>query len=508
VQEASTALTARTARALTWRLATRTAAFGLRLAVLVAFARLVGVEAFGLLNQAMIVMGLAAVASEFGMASAVIQARNLTKTHIRVAFTISVLSGTLLTLVVYLAAPVAAWLFREPAVIPVLRLVCFVFLGTALGTTAGALLQRNLAFRALFVIEFGSYALGYAGVGIGLALAGYGIWALAWAPVVEALLRALFLYAACRHPVRPSLAPTAAAQLVRYGTGLTLARVANYVALNGDNAIVGRNLGVAALGLYGRAYQLMTLPMSELSEVVGTVLFPAYAEIQDQPERFRKASLAVVSLSAMLVFPLLAGLAITAPELVAGAFGEPWRGAILPLQVLCAGGFFRCIYSLGDSVARARGAVYSQAWRHAVYALCVLAAASIGCIWGLVGVAVGVNLALGIMYLLMAHLNVRLTGASWREFFWCQVPGTALAAAVVVAAAPTAVLLRGLECSPFLVLAGTMAAGGMAAGLVGLVWPRNWLQSEVRSVGERLGARLIVRRPPVRNKALPATLSA
>src|SRR5207253_6170422 len=140
-------------------------------------------------------------------------------------------------------APLIAELYRTAEVTVVLRLVAFTFLLTALGTTARALLERRLAFRQLFMIEFISYAVGYGAVGITLAVLGFGVWALAWAPVVEALLRASLLYRASPHPVRPSLARAELGQLFHFGFGMTLARLANYTAQTGDNFVVGRQLG-------------------------------------------------------------------------------------------------------------------------------------------------------------------------------------------------------------------------------------------------------------------------
>jgi len=485
MSEISAPLAERTARGMAWRFTSKFSAFGLRLLVLVLLARLVSVDAFGLLYQALIVTGLATLVSEIGMGPALVQRRELTDTHIRVAFTVSALSGAALMAVVWFGATLAAMAFRTPEVIPVIRLISCTCLLTSLGTTAGALLQRRLAFRKLFVVEFLSYLIGYGGVGVTLAYAGYGVWALAWAVVVEALLRAALYYAAHSHPVRPCLARSEAGQLCNFGTGITLARLANFAALSGDNFVVGRQLGAAALGLYGRAYQLMTLPISEFSDVVGAVLFPAYAEIQNQPDRLRRAFLASISISALVVFPMLVALIIAAPELVIGVFGAQWADAVVPLQILCLGGGLRAMYSLGDSVARARGAVYSQSWRHTLYALCVIAASIVGTTWGITGVAGGVVAAVAVMYVLMAQLSLRLIGASWRAFFVAQLPGLLLAVAVAGLVFPLTTLLRAACLPPLVTLAGTLLLSLVTAATVGLLLPRRWHDHTVLAALQR-----------------------
>jgi PST family polysaccharide transporter len=474
MSETAAPLAERAMTALAWRFNAKWITLALRLVVLVALARLVSVEAFGLINQALIVVGLAALVSEIGMGPALIQRPQLTDAHIRVAFAVSLLCGLVLMAVLWSSAPLAAAAYGSPDLVPVLQLLSLTCFFSALGTTASSLLQRRLAFRRLFAVEFTSYLIGYGAVGVTLAACGYGVWALVWGPITETLVRAVLLYTACPHPVRPSLARTEAGQLFHFGAGMTLSRFANYAALSGDNFIVGRQLGTEALGLYGRAYQLMTLPMSEISEAVGTVLFPAFAEIQSEPERLRRASLAAVFLSALVVFPMLATLGIAAPELVVGVFGAQWEGTVLPLQVLCIGGVFRTIYSLGDSVARARGAVYAQSWRKAVYACCVVVGSLIGSSWGITGVAVAVVGALGITYILMAHLQLRLTGAGWRAFFWAQVPGLVLASAVTGLILPLTTLMRATELPQLAILALTLLSSLVAAISAGLLLPKRW----------------------------------
>ncbi|HEY7544319.1 MAG TPA: oligosaccharide flippase family protein, partial [Blastocatellia bacterium] len=179
----------RTVGAFTWRFLSESSTFALRLLVTVVLARLLPVDAFGLVTLAMIVVNFAFRVSQIGMGPALIQRKDLTETHIRVAFTVSILSGILLTTVIWAAAPFAAAAFRNPSVTPVLRLISISFLFSSLGTTAESLIERKLDYRKLFKLEMTSYSIGYALTGVALALLGFGVWALAWATVIESILR-------------------------------------------------------------------------------------------------------------------------------------------------------------------------------------------------------------------------------------------------------------------------------------------------------------------------------
>ncbi|HEY8187236.1 MAG TPA: lipopolysaccharide biosynthesis protein, partial [Pyrinomonadaceae bacterium] len=473
-RRAAAPLFKRTMDAFAWRFMSESSRFALQLAVMIVLARLLPVESFGLLTLSMIVIDFASRA-QLGVSSAVVQRNEITETHIRVAFSLSVLSGIILAMLIWLGAPLAAALFRAEAVTQVLRLISLSFLFTSFGSIAEALLERNLNYRSLFKVEICSYGIGYCLVGISLAFFDYGVWALAWATVVYSLLKTGLLFSVCPHQLRPSLMRSESVKLLRFGTGTSLARLASFAAANGDYFVVGRWLGAAALGLYSRAFQLMSLPMYQFSSVINYVLFPAYAKIQNDTDRLRRAYIGSVSLSFLVILPALTTLAIGAPDLIVGFLGAQWTDATLPLQILCIGGVFQCTYNLGDSLARAKGAVYWKFCCHTVYALCVILASLIGTRWGITGVAVGVVIAMSVIYLLMAQLSIYLTRATWKEFFLSQVPGVIIGASVAGISLPVTVMLRATQLPHLAIVAISLTVSLVTAVITGSLLSRSWL---------------------------------
>ncbi len=465
----------RTMGAFAWRFLSETSIFVLRLIVTIILARLLPVDAFGLLTLVMIVMNFAFRFSQIGMAPALIQCKGLTQTHVRVAFTVSVLSGVAITAAIWAGAPTMAAIFRTDAVTPLLRFISLSFLFSSFSSTSAALLERRLNYRRLFTVELSSYSLGYGLLGIILAVSGWGVWALAWATVVESILRLGLLFIASPHPLRPSFARLEALQLLNFGAGSTLSRLANYAARNGDFFVVGRWLGAADLGLYSRAYQLISLPMYQFTSVISYVLFPVYSRIQDDTEALRRAYIASVFFSAIIAIPLLTMLAIAAPEVMVGVFGPQWTGATAPLQILCIGGVFHSIYNLGDSLARAKGAVYLKFWCHAVYATCVIAGSMIGTTLGINGVAIGVVVALTIIYILLGWLSIYLTKSTWRVFYSSQLPGLVMGASVAVFSVPVTLLMRAGQLPHLVTLAATLTMSLIGVIVAALLLPDRWL---------------------------------
>ena len=171
------------------------------------------------------------------------------------------------------------------------------------------------------------------------------------------------------------------------------------MALNSDNFVVGRWIGAASLGLYSRAYTLMNLPFTYASAVMSSVLFPAFAQVQGEPPRVRRAYLLLTQLTAMVAASAMATMAVVAPHFVRALYGSRWNGAVLPLQILCVAGYFRALYHLGGVVAQSVGRVYGELRNQTIYAGLVIAGALIGSRFDLPGVAVGVSGAILFMFL-------------------------------------------------------------------------------------------------------------
>jgi O-antigen/teichoic acid export membrane protein len=467
----------RTMSALSWRFFSESSRFILQLIVMVILARLIPVDQFGLLALAMVVINLVNGISEMGIQAAVIQRKDLTETHIRVGFSLSILFGLLCAITVCAIAPFLAILLQNNEVIPILRLISVNFLLTNAGAVAAALLQRKLDYRKLLIVELGSYISGYVLVSISLALLGYGVWALVWASVIQTLLKTALLFYLAPHPMLPSLSPPEARQLLNFGAGQTLFGIANDAAAYGSYFVVGRQLGTIALGLYSRAYQLMVLPLYQFSAVIGSVFFPVYSLIQSESARLKRTYLASLALAAIIVTPILACIGATAPEIMVGVFGPEWIGAAAPLQILCVGGPFNSMCGLGDTLARAKGAVYRKFACHSIYAACVFSGSFIGSRWGVNGVAVGVVVAIIVVYLLMAWLTTRLVEASWKEYFLCQAPGAILGLVAAAFAILATHLLRPTHLPNLIILGCAVTTSAVACVVAVLSLPRAWLNN-------------------------------
>jgi len=365
---------------------------------------------------------------------------------------------------VAVGADAIAAFFRLPGLAPLIRVGALTFVIRSL-TVGDFLLARRMQFRALAMIELASYA-GYAVVAVSLAARGWGAWALVDGQVSQAVIYTALLWIVVPHPRRPCLARDAAHDLVSYGGGQFLGRIGNWVAMQGDNFVVGRTLGADALGLYGRSYAMMSLPANLFGQVANEVLFPAMATVQHDLEKLRVAFRHSSAVLALLALPASIVVALLGDETVRVLLGPSWVPLEAAFSVMVFGMFFRTSYKLSDSLARATGAVYRRAWRQGAYAAAVVGGAFIGHWWGIRGVAFGVLAAVITNFLLMAHLALRVIDMPWRTYLTAHAPALAMSGVLVATVGPAATVLRTIGASPIVVLAGGLAVAAAVTELV------------------------------------------
>jgi PST family polysaccharide transporter len=462
-----------------------------QLVVTAALARLLVPEDYGLAGLATVYIGLATILSHFGISPALIQRPELTPRYVRAGFTATVLIGVLTTALVWLTAPLAAAALGNAALTPVIRGLSFTFALSNPGVVAEALLQRHLAWRTLMWVDMTAFVVGYALPALALAASGYGVWALVGSTLGLNLVRSTVLLNLQPHPKWPRIGPEIR-DLLHYGSGFTLARVFNYGAAQGDNVVVGRILGIVALGYYNRAFKLMTILVTYFATVTTRVLFPVMSRLQGDRERLRSTYLTGAAVLGLVSAPVGALMVVLAPEIVGVVLGPRWAPTIIPFQILTAGIMFRTVYMMAYCLDGAMGALRNRTLRDGIYAGAVLAGSLIGARFGLAGVATGVVLAIALNYVVGAAMSLRILGATWRDYARSQLPalGLGLFTAAIAYLARLGLLAAGAGQLPVLVLTGLVSLA--ALGALYAVRPSvigKYGGTAVRHMGEAISSR-------------------
>lgn len=431
-----------------------------QLLVLMALGRLLTPAEFGVMGAAAVVIAFSQIVTRIGVGPAIIQRRDLEPTHVGVAVTLSCTLGLLLGAVVYFCAHPIARFYRIPEVEPVLRTLAFLFPLDGLSTVAQSLLIRQLRFRIFVALDVGSYILGYALVGVVLAWLGFGVWSLVIANLSQVALRTVAMYLSAKHPIRPSLNLHAGRDLLGFGLGQSLAQIGAVLSQQGDNFVVGRWLGPAALGIYGRAYNLMVMPATAFGRIVNRVLFPVMAQVQDERHRLADGYERALAVVALMTLPLSAFLWVVAPEFIPVILGPAWSDVVMPFRLFTVGLLFRMSGRISDVCATAVAKVFGRALLQWAYAGMVVLGAIVGQRWGVGGVAVWVSLAMCFNWLSMAWLAGSASGLSWSRFARAHAPAALLTLLIIGPVAFIALAGRAAHIGniPTLVAAGVGAA--------------------------------------------------
>lgn len=305
----------------------------LRVGSLMILARLLEPRDFGLVGMVTAFTGVLSLFRDFGLSTATVQRATVTQDQISSLFWINVLVGAVLSLLTIALAPFVAVFYHEPRLVWITVVAATGFLFNAAGVQHSAILQRQMRFGTLAVIDISTLALNIA-VGIGMALRGYGYWALVGMTAISPLISTLALWWATRW--RPS-APRrriGVRPMIRFGGTVTLNGIVVYVAYNLEKVLLGRFWGADAVGIYGRSYQLISIPTDNLNSSVGEVAFSALSRVQDDPVRLKNYFLKGYSFVVALTVPLTVVCALFAPDLILVLLGPKWRESIPIFRLL------------------------------------------------------------------------------------------------------------------------------------------------------------------------------
>ena len=471
----------------------------LRILILIWLARLLSPSDFGAMTACLTVVEFSRIFMYMGLNPAIVQFPHLDVRHKSTGFIASLVFGIFVQLAIFISAPLIADFFKADQLAPMLRVLSFVFPIRGASLVSMALLQRELRFRELAKVDVYSYVIGFVPVTMVAALMGAGAWSLVLGYVVNiAVLAAFYLVL---EPPKVTLKVDIAAlrELLRYGSGITMARIAGYFSGSADNLVVGRMLGLTALGLYGRAYGLMSSAVKVAGGIVDRVLFAALSKVQNDPRRLKTGFFDSQVSIGLAMLPSSAFLVVLAPEVVYVLLGPQWTDSIPVLQILGAGLIFNAGRQMCSSVAKGTGAVFRIVVIQVIYSIAVVVGALVGQIWGIHGVAVGVLVAMIVGYITAARIALDITEMSWIDFARGHRAGMGAGVAVLICCLVVATISRRLDLPSIVVLVVSalvslpvwlLCARHMIPGLLGkdgVQEIREFVDSRQTKIGKRIG---------------------
>ena len=359
-------------------------------------ARLLAPSDFGLFGIAVLAINMMETFSDIGIGQALIQKRGDIKNYLDTAWTVQVLRSITIFALLYLAAPSVSRFFQSPQALNIIRAVAFIELFTGFGNIGTVYFQKELRFDKRFTLGVTSLV---ANISISLTLAFLlkSVWALVYGSLAGAFVTMVMSYVL--QPYRPKLRLDLIKlkELLNFGKWLFGSSILVFLVTQGDDAFVGKILGVTTLGFYQMAYRLSNAPATEITNVISMVTFPAYSKMQENISRIRDAYLNVLQVTLFLSIPMAGLIFVLAPDFTRIFLGDKWMPMVPAMQVLAIAGLLLSIEATMAPIFLATGrpriGTFWQSIRLIVLVLCIY---PLSMQWGIAGTSLAVCMSIAV----------------------------------------------------------------------------------------------------------------
>jgi len=384
---------------------------------LIIIGRILAPSDFGLMGIALLTMSALETFSSFGFGQALIQKKENTDNYLDAAWTVLIVRGFIVFIIVYLVAPYVAFFFHTPEVKPIIQVLGLVTFFQAFTNIGVIFFQKESEFNKVFLYRFVGISTNFI-VAVVAAIVLRSVWALVLGLLAEKIVSIVISYLI--HPYRPHLSKDIgkAKELFGFGKWILGSSAFVFIGEHIDDIFVGRVLSAIALGFYQMAYRISGMLETEITQVISTVAFPAYAKIQDKQTRLQKAYFRIMRLTIAISLPITVGMVLLAPEFTQIFLSEKWMPMVTTMQLLAVAGLIKSIVSTGSPLFIGSGypkyEFYMQLIRGFIILLVIYPLIEL---MGISGAAIGVILSIAGMLVIWYPLSQKITKASWQKYF-------------------------------------------------------------------------------------------
>lgn len=448
-------------------------------------ARIIAPSDYGVIAAASVFVELLILITDMGLAQGLIQKPETSRQEEEGVFFVSLAFGIIGYFLLFIAAPLIADFYKMPILTDLLRLISVGVVLGCLKTVPLAIAMRRMDFRYRSLVEMAAN-LAMTLTVVLLAYKGFGVWSLAWGPVVaNAVMAVGFLPLLGRVP-RPSFPVGEVFKTVGFGVKFMGSTLLYYGWSRADVMIIGKILGERSLGYYSMAFQLAVLPLDKIATVFNQVMFPALSRLQSDQAGSRELFLQLHRYLLLISFPILFGMAIVADDAILLLLTEKWTPIVPFFQALCLVSGLRISATLMPPVLFARG-LPGIVMQYNLLALIGLPAAFlVGAHYGLQGIIIAWLLAYPVLFIYLGRQCLRELTMTWRALAHSALPAVLATMAMVAA---VLVFRRFAEDLPLLWrLIGSVAVGAVAyLGLLSLLFREHLVALKGRLILLRQG---------------------
>lgn len=339
---------------LLWRFAERCGAQAVSFLVSIVLARLLAPEAYGTIALAMVFINILQVFVDSGMGTALIQKKDADDLDFSSVFYFNLAACLVLYAGIFAAAPAIAAFYDDAALTPVVRALSLTVVVSGVRNIQQSYVSRHLLFKRFFFSTIGS-TLASAVVGIAMAYAGFGVWALVGQSLSNVVTGTIILWATVPWRPRRMFSWQRLKGLLSFGWKLLVSSLLDTGYNNLRSLIIGKLYSSADLAYYNQGDKLPNLVITNINTSIDSVLLPTMANEQDDPARVRSMTRRAIKTSTYVMAPLMMGLAACAEPLVRLMLTEKWLPCVPYLRIFCITYMFWPIHTANLNAIKALG---------------------------------------------------------------------------------------------------------------------------------------------------------
>jgi O-antigen/teichoic acid export membrane protein len=443
--------------------------------IFVLLARHLGPEAFGFVSLAMVAPAIFSMPVTTGIPDALVQRAEIGPIHLDSAFWLLAATGTVFSALIWTFAGMIAAAFQQPLLEDLVRWTSLIVAIQALAAIPSAVLKRQLNFRLFALRTLVGTVIGGA-VGIGMAIAEFGVWSLVGMQIAKTTAETTVLLLGSTWRPRLRYSYLHCHELFGFALPLIGQSLWNLVNEEMPKVVLGAFLGPYAVGVYALARRPLELLTQVFLSPLMAVAMPAVSRVQNEPAKIDRFFNATVRVAALVGFPAFVGFAAIAPVAVPFIFGAHWSSAVFSSQILMLLGLQRTIDGLCGFTILAlghSGLILKLNIAYTVLGVILLPAAAQISLEATMVALVLCNFTLLPIFLFFAHRIAGIDVLKPLAIF----PRLATAATLMFASATTSQLSASAHAEPVVIMACAILIGAAVYGVAAIVLVRPDLLS-------------------------------
>ena len=347
-------LKAKTAKGVGWGFADNILGLGITAAANIILARILSPADFGIIGMTAIFMTLSTSLVDSGFTGALTRKKDAVKADFDTVFYFNLAVSCLLYAVLFFCSPFIARFFKEPILVPVIRILGISLVINAFGIVQKIILVRRIDFRTQAWISLvSSFAAAVAAVA--MAFYGFGVWSLVVLQVGKLAVNTILLWSVSKWYPGLCFSRKSFRDMFSFGGRLLITSIISAIWSEMYSFIIGKMYSSSVLGQYSRADKVKNMVTSNVSSVMQKVSYPVLASIQDEGERQINVYRKVLKTTVLISFTAVFGVWAVAGPFILTFFGDQWLPAVGYLRIMCFSGLFLPLMMCSANVINADG---------------------------------------------------------------------------------------------------------------------------------------------------------